>query len=1333
MTLAVEKLRILTFPQRINGDQLDLRILLLPTQRLLYLQDLFPSQLKPGTTVSLPRFIEAKLGLSITTISGLAAYPFSNAAVLAAEGAVADTVDAGLTFPPALPALYEGLASQFALDPAAPLSGAGAPRADSDGVRKYLPLSYRGAFNFTQPRTPFAATDDSYHCAIQRSPTPDPGFKNSSDLITWGRVIAFCLRQPQLAERVGLMFRKRLTLPSADYFANGGWVYASLASPLAEFDIVNADLELRRYAARIPAISQPRQLFAPLLFPVVPGPAHPNGDFDTLLTEAADYDDGFAKIVHAVQPLSANLLSEVPDGLHVQKDVGVRLGWDDEQLLIWQNRQLLSDPATPGQRIDAPLGVFAYRVDVRRKGAAAWESLVRLQSKAALVLAGETIAPRHAAIETGVQVFPTKINADLATPFWLPAYFTQWYGASLVLPDGRAAQLDASGALAEPGSYGDTNIKPRPDQKGGLYEPLLPTATELKYGFEYGFRVRLADLAGGGPDVTDDELNDAPATSATLVFKRHVAPKQLTVEPVTPQLNPDSGTAVFYRGTAFTVTRPRLGYPALLFTQMDTADAFQKLLDDKDFLHTGKVGKETIKAPRAVGYFDPDVDRFLVVVELRTLLMDNLASLNQREACIPLYTTLRSFDADPESPFTLDLDYRDANVIDFGNPVDFGDLGVSQAEIDAGGALVLPRSRDIRITLLPVCSDKAALPAYFGFAKTAFAGQLLRTGEPVQFFVREDADDESNFFRRGLQAHQLQGLCLQPEAPQVVNAQTFIAETVEGKALVNSTLMQRLAAQLDVDFKGLSLIGRPGQRIQFGCSRRIRHTLAPDASSLTFATTGDLVDHWLMVLSFDIQRDWTWDGLSDAGIEIERHHQFTDEPATAQTEVVGHVPLKKTASRQALGTPAVAPDRSSTRIVFIDAIEPKKDVTRTTTHAHPFPNTIEARYALTPLFIPAVAAAAADRERALRDVQLPVTTIPAQVPKVVGAGYALSPYRHNVDYSESAVRERWLWLEFEQPVADPNDAVFARVMGYAPDPLLSFLNPDQLLVKQDDPPLAIDPEPIRVITHGHGNDSAGIDAMQAMTPETADPGVPLVKLTPRHYLLPLPPGLHADSPELFGFFNCELRIGHTAKIWSTAQGRFGHPTRLSGVQHPAPALNALVDRQPAGLSVTAPYAQAVFGGKNVTAKPPKTELWAMLYAQVMQADGRSPRNLLLGEVRLELPPSTSLGDAASFTVSRTSMSLKAANGLRVNLDAPATASAQWSDNEIVALLAQFQLAADTALSVLVVEMMPRYDRYIVFGAVPDQAVRPLSRELGQYRILRSSRLTAVPAICCVSC
>ncbi len=1330
MALTPEKLRILTFPQRIAGNALDVNVLLLPTQNLLNVQQPFASQVNSGTTVNLPRFIAADLKLEIKTIQGLSTYPFSSDAVLTAEGAKADTFSTSAAFPPSLPALYESLAAQFTLDTsvAATTKGAGAPLADTDGIRKYLPRSYRTAFNFTLPRTEFARTDDSYHCAIKRTPKPNPSFQQSSDAITWGRVIAFCLRQPLLAERIGLLHKIRVTLPSADYFADGGWVYCRLASALDEFDIANADIELRRYAARIPSIDTPRQLFAALLFPVVPGPAQPNGDFDTLKIEAADYDDGFAKIVHAAQPVSANFLSEEPDGIHVQKEMGIRLGWDDEQILIWQNRQLLADPATPGKRVEAPLGVFSYRVDAKEKGEAQWHSLVRIRNKAQLTLGGQAIAQAQTPHETGVQVFPTRINGDPNTSFWLPSYFTQWYGASLAVPDASAAQLDETGALADPGTYHDANIPAKPDQKGGLYDPLLPSGFELKYGNEYEFRVRLADLTGGGPVEADQELNDAPATSASLVFKRYVAPKQLTVVPVTPQTTPESGALRFYEGNSFAVSRPRLGYPALLFTELDTADAFQKLLDDKKALHTGKVGAERIKDQRAVSYFDPDVDRFLAIVEIKTLLLDTEASLTGREPFLPLYTTFRTFDADPQEPFTLPLEYRDANVIDFGNEVSLGDLNLSQADIDGRDALVLPRSRDIRITLLPVCSGKAAKPGYFGFDETVVAGEFVRAGEPTQFFVREDADDEKEFFRKGLESHQLQGLYLQPDPPQVNNPVTLFVEVVEGKQLEQSTLMQRLASQLDVDFKGMTLIGRPGERIQFGCSHRIRHTLAPDNSSLTFATTADLINHWLCVLSLAINRDWTWDGLKDASLEIQRATEFTGEADTADKDVVGVVEIKKTASRVA----TTAPDRSYTRVVFVDAIEPKKDLAKPATAAHPFPNTIDALYRVTPRFIAGVAAGAAKRERITREMQLPVTTVPAQVLHVVAAGYALSSYERTHSYSETAVRQRFLWFEFDQPIADPNDTAFARVLAYAPDPLLAFPNPDQLLIKQDDPPLAIDPELIRVITKGHGNDNAGIDAMQPMMAETVDSSQPMIKLSPVHYLLPLPPGLHSESPELFGFFTYELRVGHTDRIWSTAQGRYGHPTRVNGVQHPAPPLKCLVDRATAGLVVTAPYAMAVFDGKNVTSKPPKTEIWAMLYAQVRQADGTENRNILLSEERLHQVKSKT-PEVSEFLSARSALSIKQFNSFAKALDLPATGVAAWTENEVRHLLEQFNLAADTNVSVLAVEMMPRYDQFILFAKPPDTNVHPLSRELGQYRILRTSPLVAAPAICCENC
>lgn len=1332
MDLTLQKLSILTFPQRIAGKKLELNALLLPTQRQLNNLLMFDSQLNPGTLVELPKFITADLKLKLIAIKGLSSYPYSEQSALDDEDVKAEPFSTDIAFPDNLPLLYEGLTTQFEVKAGAVTKGAGTPPGNEEGIRKYLPLSYRAAFNFTNPRTEFAKTDDSYQCAIKCAPKPDPAFGNSPDSISWGRVIGFCLRQPQLAEKIGLLHRFDLTLPSADYFAEGGWVYFKLDSALSEFDInqVNVEIELKHYAARIPPIKGPRQLFGALLFPVAKKPPQPNGQFDILKIEAADYDDGFAKIVHVFQPVSANLLAEEPDGIHVQRDAGIRLGWDDEQILIWQNRQLLADPTTPApqHRIDAPLGVFSYRVDVREKRTpeANWTSLVEVQSKAELRLAGEIIAAAHSKLETGVQVFPSKINADPKTTYWLPSFFSQWYGPSLVVPDERAAQLDESGALAEPGTYSDANIKLRPKQKGGLYEAVLPRDPELKYGREYEFRIRLADMTGGGPLLKERARNDSPSPRASLVFQRYVAPKQLTVTPLDFVPDPASRTNVFYPDDSFEISRPRLGYPALLYTQMDTDDAFQKLLDDKAFLHTGKIDdgviKETIKEQREVSFFDPDVDKFMVLVEVKSLLMDNADSLNNREPYIPLYKTFRTFDADPERPFSLDLEYRDANVIKFFNAIDLGDLNLSQADIDANDVLVLPTSRDIRITLFPVCSDKPALPAYFGFAKTEFKQEFVRTGEPTQFFVRQDAVNETAFFRTDLESKQLQGIYLQPDPPQVNNPLTLVKEIVAGKELQQSSLMQRLAAQLDVDFTGLTLIGKPGERIQFGCSNRIRHTLAPDNSSLTFATKGDLMNHWLCVVSFEINRDWTWDGLSPAGIEIERRTRFTGENTTREGSIVGYVELRKTISRVA----ATRPDRSYTRVVFVDAVEPKKDLTKPATLTHPFPNTIDVRYSLRPDFIPSVAAGAEDEQTETRRLTVPVTTVPAQVPKVVAAGIALSPYQRNENYSETAVRERYLWFEFEEPIADPNDTYFARVLTYAPDPLLAYANMDQLLVKQEEPPLAIDPELIRVITRDHGNDGAGIDAMQEMTAETADPSQPLIKLTPVHYLLPLPPGLHNESNELFGFFTYELRVGHSNRIWSTAQGRFGHPKRVNGVQHPAPPLKCLVDRTSKGITVTAQYATAVFNGKNVTSKPPKTEIWCMLYAQLRQADGKDNRNILLSEVRLDYVDP----DKVPKLIDKKWTKLVLANAQVVNLDAPSTAIQNWPESQIQAMLSQFSLSPDTRLSVLAVEMMPRYDQFILFGPPnKGQSVLPLSRDLGQYRILRTSRLVSAPVVC----
>jgi hypothetical protein len=275
-----------------------------------------------------------------------------------------------------------------------------------------------------------------------------------------------------------------------------------------------------------------------------------------------------------------------------------------------------------------------------------------------------------------------------------------------------------------------------------------------------------------------------------------------------------------------------------------------------------------------------------------------------------------------------------------------------------------------------------------------------------------------------------------------------------------------------------------------------------------------------------------------------------------------------------------------------------------------FPDVTEVQYRIKTNFRPLhVPAAAAPFETAI--LRLPVTVNPQQSPRLIGAGVALSPYIRNPRYSSSEARKRYLWLEFDEAPADPNDELFTRMLAYAPDQLLSNNNPS-LWPLIEDTPINLDPEFTRVITPNMGTDHNGLKAMQRMI-KSKDAG--------RHfYLLPLPPGLHAESPELFGFFTQEFRFGHSDRIWSTAQGRFGLPLRIAGLQHPAPTLTCMVNRNEREIAVSAPYAQAVFNGQDVTSNPPRSAIWALLYAQVNQADGSDHRNILLTDLELTPKP-----------------------------------------------------------------------------------------------------------------
>ena len=1389
---------LMTFPQFFDGTELTLNIVVLPRN-----QNPLSLAIEGSVIPDAPAFAAAKLSFEARIISGLATFPNSLAA------------SHSLSLPTSSPAqsekLFNALAQQFKIQNLSQTNqdlsfntdraNLKPPVVAELSVRKHLPLSYQHAFNFTSPRTRNATTDDSYRCAI-RGATVNTAFKRSGDTISWGKVFGYAMRQPLLAKNLGMIYSTKLAV-DASYFPHGGWLYVDLAADSDYKQQQTADQNfILRYAARIPplVLGSGRQVFAPLLMPVLfkaaagdPDPA-PDGNYDTIFTEAAEYDDGFAKIVHAHQPTSLNPLAEENDGAHPVKDAGIRLGWDDEQILIWFMRQMSIDPTVtaPPKRIDAPLGVFGYSIDVREQATPEkpWESLTAVESKAPLDVPFRLTASETERVGLGgfsgelpYQIYPSQLDGDPAKSYWLPMYFATWNGHSMVLADDEAAQVyqttnptikkdpftpNPDTATLETGT-GVTN--PPGNLSSAIYRALT-LSTTLRYGQIYEFRVRLRDLSGGGPanDPLVLPLSESPSNIAASHFKRFVPPSRVRLQGPPPALDipasPDK----------LNVERPLIGYPAVIYTG--------KYADPVAMLTAASLamaGKEAFGIP------DPDVDRVEITVEVETLRMDNLLSVTGKENYVILYKTQRRFpmvatEADYKRTLNIPITYKDCKVLHLGSDAQLKvDLKLPDV-MDKLTEIVLPTGRNIRITMRAICEDKDDNASYYGLVSTD-PEMDSRFGRTVQMRLYKESVDESQLFLQS-PVDMVRGIYLQPDPPLVLDGN--ILSILLGKQTDKPpTLIQRLSKELKLESSGLTLLGDKGIRAQFGCSSRIRHTLSPEGSSLTFSSNADLMNHWLCCVTLDLHRDWTWDAMASRSFVIERTVHFTlDSAADTDTEVVGDIELRHTASFESLHDP----QRTFTRLVFIDAVDPKTVRFRPAPNDKEprFPDTIEVTYTITPAFKSGKAAGGPPQTLTLN---LPITTPPTQIPAIVSAGLALSPYQRNKKYSASEPRRRYLWVEFAEPIHDPQDTYFARMLAYSPDQLISNNHPD-LLIAPEEPALPIDPEYIRSIPPALDatNDLAGLNAMQPME-KASD--------SERHYLLPLPPELHLNAAELFGFFTYEFRVGHyqykTAlrpeMSWCTAQGRFGRPLRATGIQHPAPTLTCIVNRDPDRLYVVAPYAVAVHNGQDYTAKPPRTQLWCLLYAQVAQADKRDYINVLLDDKRLDsrvqvdFHPESANSAGHPFQqsqlinqiiVANWKYGVNYANGgfgpltladdTHSNRDATPHGSAVWGHSEIDQLLQNYGLSTSSALSVLVVEILPTITRFsehyssgndqgandrfseLIQGAPPNRAQQTyggaysgaavveqnrsqLNQELGHHRILRSSPLTEVPYTC----
>lgn len=1192
-----------------------------------------------------------------------------------------------VTPPAGAPALFAALRDELNVANPVPTPALQAKRlagVQNVTVSKELPDSYRAAAG-KRPTPDLVSPGHEFGCDLRDSPPTPPPTERPPKTLTWGAVYSFALKQPMLARELGLIQPFTLTLDDTllGKLKTGGWLKLEL-DPAAGID--PGKTWSASFGARLPALSATADaaVFTAVLFPSEGFPV----DHDDAIAEALRYQDGFAKIVHAAQAVDADAASSGHSAIPPATDVGVDVGWDDEQILLWANRQFraLQARLENATTLHCPLGVSGYRVDVRDADVvgAPWESLCSAFSAGPMGKPAALSFPANNPVfakpftgELTVDAAPSKRKDSVSQRAWLPRYFARWQGRSLVVPD--LMMLELTGSIPN-------NAEGQPMTPGRFPYAAPPLTTKLRYGHRYEFRVRLVDLTGGGPDVSAKPSSVTASTSTTIRFLRHLPPKSLRV--TTDDVAPDPLHLPQLK--QLKVDRPLLGYPELVFAGAGEGSVLKQLSQD--------VAKAQEQG-RSVGVPDPHVTTIRIRVQVRLPAHDRPADETRVDegGFYTIYEHTLPLAAGGSTSLTLKY-------------VPCDNIAAMPVPPANSTELRLPSARDIRLRLQAVCADPDHV----------FATPELRVGLVSDFLTRGSAVETTPTLDWANDADALSAIW----------------------ARAHDAFVDRIADRLKLAHQGLRFAARPGERVWFGASAAIRHQIENEGSAIRFGSDDDLLKHWIVPVQLELHRDWTWQGFAPAGVRIERRDARANGPWN-EAGLVG-APFSVSTTSLQPGATEDADKRARTRLVFFDAVNGNPG-----DGALPHPLSYEWR--VVPIYDPSVTSAPPAPPP--KTLDLPITTPPRQVPRVVSAGLALSKYTYDEEgYSFTEPRRRALWLEFEEPLENEKDLLFARVLAYGPDPLLASQISRRLDAWDNTPTLTgaptafelqrrglpnpppfpelpIPAEELRVIVPGQKPDSAGQDAMLPMLPAKAAPGE-----KPRHYLVPLPPGVAEDAPELFGFWTYEIRVGHDANAvdnWSTAQARFGQPLIVTGVQHPPPSLRCAPLRippqkvvggaLPGVIRVSAPYAQTVFEGRSQTRLEigdPLTTIWIYLYAQVEQMDGTARRNFLLtqapAKVRRDLlrsSPNVIFGEA------------------------------EFSENDVRAALQLVGLSADAPLSVVAVEYLPSggtmgaRDALAGVAGAAQNDLNP-ANPLGKAptyedarRILRCSPLTRVPEAC----
>ncbi|KAK3312372.1 hypothetical protein B0H66DRAFT_633075 [Apodospora peruviana] len=1252
-----DRLAVLPFLQTWTGSQLQLRVLLIP-------RDKFIEPFVRSNPQSPDFFPAAELVFDVLIEPGLDSVP------VLGRGTKLQTE----TFAPLATAkdIFSELLAQES-----PIASPPARGGVDGGLRvfKHLPSSYRTTIGYSPgsgANDVLFTTGNQYSCALKQMARPVT-YEKLPEITkkSWGQMISGLMRNHKFAELAGLVRMVTVDISAAqlDLIRNGAFIYLL---PPAESPTASGGCEL--YSARIPALSSdpssslPRELFTPVLFPIVP--ALPGSEYDDIFVEAEDYSDGWAKVVHCRQPQRAAVVKEEVEennpaewaevaGSRPIKEIGIQIGWDDQQVTVWMDRQMDSN----NDYLQTGLGIRGYCVDARLAGEGddKWRSLVRAKGSYGVGRFRRDDFDGDSAVE----VYPAaSINKGQPAKFWMPMYFTTWTGPALVGLDNDRMIVSGRSETADAGL-------PR-------LEGVTPPNLALFYGRDYEFRVRLMDQTGWGPPLTSHPTNPAVHPVFNIAFRRWIRPLPPTLKTETPPPGEDQDDRA---PAVLSFTRPGLQMPAVQCTNF-YPNASQQLVD--------MIQNDDSPDRAEPSLPDPDVNRVEITVQIETLTQDTLVVEGTFRN---LYTTTRTFSSsDMNAAVDLTFDWVDCRDVDHPPPPDPTQPNDTDPWRSGKltGPLRLPTSRTVRICVRSLCKEDTAL-AYFG-------ADDVRRSPDVKLTLRKNSAAETSLFANTSVNERFNAYFLQP-VPPPQPLQPFQTSTPPPPPSNAS----RLATEIGLRNDGNILRSAPGRRVVFGCSAGLRHAIGPDGASLNL--TGTVAQLWVVVIKLTLDRDWTWDGLVYNSMVVSR---TLPNPTTPAAEVIRFSPTHNVNRDALTGTPDII--RAGTDLVMVDAFDPLQ-----IRSASGFPEEIHARYTVTWGIIKHGSNTATPTDPPLIfEIRLPVTTPPPQQPKIVSAGIALSPYQPLGRYSSTAPRSRMLWIELAEPPRDPGDRYFARVLAHAPDPLLQldseFLSSSAAGPTKPEPSLPLDPEPIRRITAASSDDRAGLDAMQPLIPSKTTEGEGEESKTVC-WALPLPPGVSEDSGDLFGLWTYEIRVGHYTSTsrtddgkegrWCTAQSRFGPPLRVCGVQHPAPPLPCAAyrpDSEKMAVEATAPVAS--IGYKHYQ----PTSLWFLLYAQAELLDGSGERrNVLL--------------------MRRHAAVYRGVSG-RNEMTAGAFGVAQFESEDLIQALGRlgFTVAVGQApLSVLAVEVLQP----------PGEAefTDPLGYGLGSVRILRSSALVEVKSRC----